>query len=329
MAFKDGAKTGDLIEWAQETLLVIGVKFTSNPTVISQQAQSKTVLLRTTEGKLWLRQVSLDFAYEPALIKIIHRRDPEFVVKILAECKSPVRWISEDGGTALNVFKKSEREELRIAALHKYGHFQRASESYIEGAIKIGVPDFSVDKTIRHLRRLLTPDRNSIANQVSKSQIQRIQSLIPTVEKACEYLQEIGVPATLQHDDLTDENIVHDKCGKSRIIDWADCVVAPPFGSLLYPLSQFERTHSDTINRTRLMDAYLDAWAGDFDRNALNKAVELSICLVPLIRASTWRRSLSANALSTVHTMRMLNSINRWLARLESNLGTVRHLRNT
>jgi aminoglycoside phosphotransferase (APT) family kinase protein len=114
------------------------------------------------------------------------------------------------------------------------------------------------------------------------------------VRDAVGELAAIGIPATVQHDDLHGGNIVVGPDGE-RFFDWGDAVVAHPFATLNVTFNSIAhhtgRTPADPAF-VRLRDVYLEAWSDVASRDALVVASMLARDLGCIGRALAWERAL-------------------------------------
>jgi hypothetical protein len=122
--------------------------------------------------------------------------------------------------------------------------------------------------------------------------------LLPTFEAWCRELDDTPVPATVQHDDLTDDNIfVRDS--DWVFLDWADASVAHPFASLVYPERHVARTFGvdpEGAQVRRLRDAYLEPWTDLMMRHELSDARRIAVRVAAVGRAVAWRRALAGQS---------------------------------
>jgi hypothetical protein len=119
----------------------------------------------------------------------------------------------------------------------------------------------------------------------------------PAYAGMCAELAAIGVPSSLQHDDLHDNNVFAPEApvGPMRVIDWGDSVVGQPFGTLLVTLrvvAHLTALPYGSAALLRLRDAYLEPWTDGWDRAALNDACRLALRVGGVLRSDCYRRAL-------------------------------------
>ena len=109
----------------------------------------------------------------------------------------------------------------------------------------------------------------------------------------CERLAASSLPASLDHNDLHQRNVLVDDAGGIRYYDWGDSVVAHPFAAVLVPLGQVQRG-SGEARLVRARDAYLDVFSDRGPRAELAETLEVACHVAKIARALTWHRALQA-----------------------------------
>src|SRR5262249_60282072 len=114
----------------------------------------------------------------------------------------------------------------------------------------------------------------------------------PRVREAAARLAEIGVPESIQHDDLHDGQVfVRD--GGYRVIDWGDASVGHPFLTLVVTERVFRYgLHLDDAEIARLRDAYLEPFTDHVPRAAIEASLQDVRLLGSITRALAWARIL-------------------------------------
>ena len=131
------------------------------------------------------------------------------------------------------------------------------------------------------------PDRTLAAlpalyDELVRGEAAELRALTPRVTELCEELSGLGLPETVQHDDLHDGQIfVRD--GRYRFFDWAEACVSHPFFTMTVTLQ-------DGLERFR--DAYLEPWTRIARREELDAAFPTALVLGGICRALTWRTVL-------------------------------------
>jgi Ser/Thr protein kinase RdoA (MazF antagonist) len=133
----------------------------------------------------------------------------------------------------------------------------------------------------------------------------------------------VGLPVTLDHNDLHDNNAFAPRDGEEhlRFFDFGDAVVGDPLCSLMIPVNVFaDQLGTDDENDPRLrrmVDAYLEVWSDLADPTALRAAVDPARQLARVNRSETWRRAL--RSADSDQRAEWGSSATSWLTRLLDN----------
>jgi hypothetical protein len=177
---------------------------------------------------------------------------------------------------------------------------QRELVPWVEEVLGAGVPDARPDRLPR-IRAGLLGDRDLCRvgreGGLTEEDHARLVAAAPAFAAACAALAATGVPLSLQHDDLHDNNVFvpEDRSAPLRVFDWGDAVVGHPFGVLLVTLrvvASLTMLEPGAAELLRLRDAYLEPWTGEHDRSTLVEAVRLACRVGGVTRADCYRRSL-------------------------------------
>lgn len=141
----------------------------------------------------------------------------------------------------------------------------------------------------------------------------------PAIEEAVEVLRGVGVPLSLDHNDLHARNcfLPGSSTDPLRFFDFADAYWAHPFSALLVPVTQMREQWSTTADDPRILaviDAYLDHWTSYAPLSEPRTAVEPALRLGRVHRYGSWLRllvyadddSMRAYAPAALHYLRTL-----------------------
>ncbi len=131
---------------------------------------------------------------------------------------------------------------------------------------------------------------------LTEAELERERASTKEYAEQCAQLAALGIPPSLQHDDLHANNVFGPSAagGPLRVFDWGDAVVGHPFGTLLVTLrvvSDLAGLQPGAAELLRLRDAYLGAWAGDHDKDDLVEAARLAVRVDGVSRADCYRRA--------------------------------------
>ena len=146
-----------------------------------------------------------------------------------------------DGGERLReVVERERRLDRWTDVLPLYGELQLDIAEHADRLVALGTPERGLATLASEYERLigetdgLTPD-----------ELARLTDLVPEVAEMCRRLAEVGIPETVQHDDLHDGQVfVRD--GGYLFFDWGDSCVSHPFFTMSVTLEGVSRGGSTT-----------------------------------------------------------------------------------
>ena len=120
----------------------------------------------------------------------------------------------------------------------------------------------------------------------------RIRAHLPVVRRWAEQMAALGLPPTLNHNDLH-ENNVFDVDGRLRFFDFGDALVTEPLGVLLVPLNILGAkldADGDDPRLWRVAEAALEVWSDLAPMAELRAALPAALQLGRLGRVESWVR---------------------------------------
>jgi hypothetical protein len=246
----------------------------------------------TDAGTLWFKASIAPLAYEVPLLDELgaHRRDS--VPRLLAADEARAWMLMEDAGTRLTELHPGGPPiELWEEFLPQYAQLQLDVAPAAEPLIAAGVPDRRAPQLLEGFLRVLDDDRlvrPAEAAALAEAELARVRTLVPMLAEAIEAVAGLGLPDSVQHDDLHAWNVcVGD--GGYRFIDWGDACVAQPLLSLYVPLA-----HAPEGGTERARDAYLEPWTALRPRAELLAACDAAVLVAQVTGMLKWELINSA-----------------------------------
>ncbi|MFI5691811.1 phosphotransferase [Kribbella sp. NPDC051586] len=272
------------LDWLDRKLVALGISETGPRRV---RLRPWSVIVRVcAERPVWFKATSPGSAFEPALTEALSRWTPEHVLTPYAVDTARGWSLLPDGGALLRAQTLDVRHWEEVLA--QYADLQRALVPRVDELVRLGVPDARgltrlFDETVAGNRTLGVEDR------------ERLLAFRPRLVDWCAELAAFGIPATLDHADLHDGQILVAGPGRYTFFDWGDANVAHPFCSLLVAIDRAAELLGPDV-APRLEDAYLEPWTAEHPRPALRRAATLARRLSHLTRAGSWGRLFPATA---------------------------------
>jgi len=267
----------------------------------------------TDAGTVWFKAAASGCAYEAALVEALARWVPDRVVAPLAVDTARGWLLSPDGGPTLR------ERDLELAGweamLRAYAQLQRDLTAQADELRALGTPDQRTERMPEVLAGLLAGEE--VRAGLGPQRHERLVVLRSRYARWCAELAADGIPASLQHDDLSDANVFGTGTG-FRFFDWGDASVAHPFASLLVGLNVAKfrlGLAPGAPELARLRDVYLEAWTDGRDRSALRRSATLAMRVGKVGRALSWHRALSSAMVAV--PPEYADAVTGWLEALE------------
>jgi hypothetical protein len=270
--------------WIDERLGESGARLTGPIDQPHVRPWSTVLRVPTTAGNLWFKANRSSLAHEAALVCVLAADRPDLVPELLAVDVERGWMLMADGGERLREVVERERDLGRwLDVLPRYGDLQLAVAGRAEELIGLGAPDRRLATLPAQFERLL--DRT---DGLTADERDRLTRSTPRVAEMCRRLTDLGIPETIQHDDLHDGQVfVRD--GGYLFFDWGDACVSHPFFSMAVTLEGTLCWGLDdvagSVDVTPFRDAYLQPFGRFAEPAALDAAHATALRLGWVCRA--------------------------------------------
>ena len=278
--------------WIERELARLGLGL-SGPVEQPHVRPWSTVLRAPTpSGPVWLKANMPALAHEAAVLQVLARRRPDAVPRLLAVDRERGWMLQADGGVRLRELLAGDPDPARWEQLlHLYAGLQIDAADDLEELLRARAPDRRLAVLPAQYEAL--PGR---VDALTGDERDRLRALAPHVAGLAAELEALGLPETIQHDDLhTGNAFVRD--GGYVVFDWGDACVSHPFFTLhvtLRVLARERGVEEGAAELDRFRDAYLEPWTRFRPHAELLPALEPADLLAGICRALTWHRILSA-----------------------------------
>ena len=254
----------------------------------------------TDGGPVWFKACATGVRHEPALYDVLVRRAPGHVVTPIATDVGRGLLLLPDGGPTLRQSEGARTDPDAWARMfQEYAAMQRGLEPFADELRATGLTVAGPDELPAMREALLADDRVLLLGEEEGLTAELRADLVaeqPDYAALCAELAAYGIPLSLQHDDLHDNNVFGpaEPGGPLRVFDWGDGVLGHPFGVLLISLrvvSDLLEVGESSPEVRRLRDAYLEPWTGEWDAADLRDAARLAVRVGGVSRADCYRRA--------------------------------------
>ncbi|MEO7229778.1 MAG: aminoglycoside phosphotransferase family protein [Candidatus Limnocylindrales bacterium] len=261
---------------------------------------STVLRVPTTDGVVWFKASGPTGIFESRLDALLSSGWPDASAQVVAADTDRGWMLARDAGVRLRDVEGGRAPvEHWSEVLPRYAEIQVGLGNQQAKLRDLGVPDLGLARLPGLLRTLLEqPDLlGSEANGgLSRDDFARIRARVAEFGDRCRRLSAMGIPESLQHDDLHDGNVfVRD--GGYVIFDWGDACLSHPFHTLVVTLRSLAYSKGWAPGGpevTRLRDAYLEPWGSFGSASDLLEAAELARRTGTVQRSIAWARLIAS-----------------------------------
>ena len=272
-------------ECARAALVRVG------PAVGRGRPYSVVARVPTDGGTVWFKAHPPAGRFEPALLAALARWQPERFTAPIAVDLERAWSLTRDGGSTL----REQRSAAWPVVLAGYARLQIGLAARVDELLAMGLADLRPASVPGQFERLLGgPDFEralDAGDGISRDQHAALRALTPQLRGWCAELEDLGIPASVDHADVHPGNIF---AATGTPFDWGDAAVAHPFTSLLVALRTTAEQAGVAVRsprQARLTASYLRPWLeAGYGRAAVDRSLELALRIAPLARALTWGR---------------------------------------
>jgi hypothetical protein len=249
--------------------------------------------VESAEGVFFAKQNCRLQNFEVTLVPALARIAPSRVVPVRAAdhrfLMTPDQGPTflETVGEALGPWVRLAREAALLQR-DVLGHVDELSSAGATTLTVEGLPDYFQER-VEQYAELPDDDPRRLAGDVAG----RLRALLPDVRRWAEQLGALGLPITLNHNDLHESN-VFDVDGRLRFFDFGDALLSDPLLVLLIPLNVLSdqlKAPADDPRLGRVVEAALEVWSDLVPLAELRAALPAALQLARLGRVESWVRS--------------------------------------
>ncbi len=293
-------------EWRAEAQAWIGVVLDSyglKQTEATEQPPFKfwstMLVIPTDHGKLWFKENNPGQFSEALVVSAMAELVPEHVVMPLAIEPERGWMLSPDHGATLATLKSTD-DNLWSRVVSDFADLQLQLIPHEEKLFQSGLftldPASAANRVENQLRmHAMMPADHPI--HLGADEIASITAELPEISAAADALASVGIPLTLEHNDLHHNNafIPGSSTEPLKYFDFADSFRAHPLSSMLVPLNVMMeewRAPANDPRIRRVMNAYLECWTQYAPITELRYMLEPAMCFARLNRYASWMRLL-------------------------------------
>jgi hypothetical protein len=293
--WRDPRWVADADEWIGAECARAGLARTG-PALARARPFSVVARVPTADGTVWFKASPPASGFEPALLAALAAWHPETFTAPVAVDVERAWSLTRDGGPTLREQQSVTADASTwYATVRGYAQLQLGLARRVPDLLALGLPDLRPRSVPRQFEKLLadpvtervidTPDG------ITRAQYYDLRTLAPRLRDWCGELDDLGIPASLDHADVHPGNIF---AATRTPFDWGDAAVAHPFASLQVALrtaAQQAGLRPLSPELAVLTESYLEPWLdAGYPRAVADRSLSLALRVAPLARALTWGR---------------------------------------
>lgn len=265
----------DLLTWSCEVLKLERSQLSNEFVQLNASADAALVHILTERGsRYWFKASGAAHPHERHVTETLSQELPEYLPELVAIHRQWNGWLMRDAGVPFLASYDPSRlaiEVVRRLARLQTGALPIAGRLLVDGCHDHRMPALrtQIQKVTPYLEAAMQETEADLGSCVGPARLRRIAALI---SEASLRIENMGIPDTLMHCDISLDNILVGSRG-CTFIDWAQASIGHPFITLEHLCAQFAQREDSQTVIPRLRKTYLRVWEaslhGRFDRQAL------------------------------------------------------------
>jgi hypothetical protein len=250
----------------------------------------------TSGGTIWFKASPPSASFEPALIGALADWFPDqFPAPVAVDLDRAWSLTRDSGPTLAQARERAEDLSAWHAMLRGYARLQFDLAPHAGDLLALGLPDLRPGSVPVQFDTVLADPATERAvgapGGVTVAKYQELRALAPRLRDWCAELDELAIPASLDHADMHPNNVF---AAANNPFDWGDAAVAHPFCSLLIALrtgAKHAGLPPGSPELAALTGDYLTPWLdAGHPRAAVDRSLSLALRVAPIGRALAWGR---------------------------------------
>lgn len=292
------------LKWGTDYLVSQGYSIEHSPLIMLSTPWSIVARFSTLTGNIYLKETAPSLSLEPHIFRILSEKFNANVPHVLAINDDLHCFLTKDAGQSLREMLKTKfTSALLCQAIEQFGSLLRATATHIDLFLKLGVPDWRLDKLSFLYDQMINQTSFLKEEGITDKELEILKAKSPQFASQCATLLNYGMPETLGFHDFHDNNILIDpKTKKKTFIDFGETAIIHPFFSLYTCLRQSIKHHGvkeGDQTYLSLQEACFKNWKGLMTKDNLLKMFILAKQLWPVYSALDCYRLMMSVDLET------------------------------
>ena len=204
-----------------------------------QRSWSAFARINTERGWVYFKAPAPAYHYEAPLTAALAGWAPQMSVSLLAHNLEKGWLLSAHAGETL---RSRGQTTAQLAdwekILPEYAQLQTTLAPRVEEMLAFGMPDRRPERLPALFDAILQDEKNlrvGLEPGLTAAEFQSLKNLRPKVEEWSAQLSASGIPASLAHEELHENNVLYSEEGYVYT-DWSDSSIAHPFFTMMVTL---------------------------------------------------------------------------------------------
>lgn len=313
-AWGDPAFADELVAWAGEQVGPIRAM-----EQVKLRVWAAVWAVETETHRYYLKQNCELQAFEAALVAELAALVPDRVVPVVAVDAGRGLLLTPDQGQVLGDSTADDDLDLWGRVVAAGAALQREVASASASLAGCGLTAIPPEEAAAYLARRVDelgalPEGDP--RRLPADDAAALRAHLPVVRAWAEQVAALGLPVTLNHNDLHENNVF--RVGEElRFFDFADALLTEPLGALLIPLNMLAgrlEAGPDDPRLRRVADAALEVWSDLAPAAELRAALPAALQLARLGRVESWARCCAS--MTPEELAEWGDTVPRWMATL-------------
>ena len=288
-------------DWIRAEAERNGIQITSEIQQPHAYPWSTVMRVPTRDETIFFKATALETIFEAALTQKMAGWYPDCMPELIAVDGERGWMLMRDGGEQLRAsIRPTQDIQPWNPVITRFAELQLGLAEHVSEILAVGIPDRRPATLPTLYRELLVDEQSLMIDQekgLTSAEFHQLQDLTPRFEQICAALIAFGIPASLNHGDFHDGNVLI-KNGRITFFDWGDASVTHPFVSLRTFFVSIEISlklddYAFTPEMASLLDLYLAPWQKFASKENLLTAYSLSKPVAAITSAIAWHQMIS------------------------------------
>ncbi len=169
-----------IVKWATDYLISKGYSLHHLPEIVVETPWSNVIRFSTSNGDIYLKQTPPSISLEPNIMQLLAAQFHANVPDVIAINADLHCFLMKDAGQTLRGSLKNKfQPDLLCRALNEFITIQRATENQIDSFLKLGVPDWRLDKFPKLYNHIIKQEEFLKADGMIDKELQILRDFAP------------------------------------------------------------------------------------------------------------------------------------------------------